>query len=192
MGRNADNRSHVLVIGGTGMLLKTSAWLAKQADTLSVVASTASSLSKLKNLNKKINLIEANYNSEDVFLLKINEAIKSFGPITCVISWVHSTAPNTPFKLAAKLLEHCAKLELYDILGSSHADPSDSKKLKDRQLKFNDLGLVRYNRIILGFVLEKNSSRWLTNDEISSGVIAAIQNNVSTTVGTTEPWGIRP
>jgi hypothetical protein len=45
----------------------------------------------------------------------------------------------------------------------------------------------------LGFKIEDNSSRWLTNDEISSGVIEAITNDEEEKiVGIVSPWDKRP
>ncbi|WP_244527775.1 hypothetical protein [Virgibacillus chiguensis] len=50
-----------------------------------------------------------------------------------------------------------------------------------------------YYQIRLGFVIEEDQSRWLTNKEISDGVIKAIKNkNRITTIGQLEPWEKRP
>ncbi|WP_400242173.1 hypothetical protein AB3U99_14995 [Niallia sp. JL1B1071] len=45
-----------------------------------------------------------------------------------------------------------------------------------------------YHQIQLGFILEKNYSRWLTHKEISAGVIEAIKHNCKRKiVGVIEP-----
>ena len=50
-----------------------------------------------------------------------------------------------------------------------------------------------YRQIILGFVLEGNTSRWHTNKEIAAGVNRAIQADEERfVVGTLEPWEMRP
>jgi hypothetical protein len=47
--------------------------------------------------------------------------------------------------------------------------------------------------VVLGFVVENGKSRWLGGDEISSGVLAAIQSGEPLkVVGTLEPWGAKP
>lgn len=52
---------------------------------------------------------------------------------------------------------------------------------------------IRYREIILGFVLEGDRSRWLTDAEISAGVLAAVDaDQPRYIVGTVRPWHLRP
>ena len=52
---------------------------------------------------------------------------------------------------------------------------------------------LHYRRVILGFVVEGGKSRWLTHEEISGGVIEAVQKDAERyIVGTVEPWSMRP
>jgi len=52
---------------------------------------------------------------------------------------------------------------------------------------------MRYRTILLGFVVEGKTSRWLTNNEICDGVIEAIENDArDSIIGTVEPWNKRP
>lgn len=52
---------------------------------------------------------------------------------------------------------------------------------------------IRYHQVILGFVRQGNRSRWLTDAEISAGVIAALQSDQrDSIVGIVEPWPLRP
>ncbi|GKV55832.1 hypothetical protein NCCP2222_17790 [Sporosarcina sp. NCCP-2222] len=47
--------------------------------------------------------------------------------------------------------------------------------------------------VYLGFIQEETSSRWLTNEEISDGVIAQIESGgVGRIVGQLHPYGNRP
>jgi hypothetical protein len=46
---------------------------------------------------------------------------------------------------------------------------------------------------VLGFVVDNSQSRWLTNDEISTGVGRAMNSEDPVTiVGTVTPWSARP
>ncbi|MDQ0861348.1 short-chain dehydrogenase [Bacillus sp. V2I10] len=46
-----------------------------------------------------------------------------------------------------------------------------------------------YRSILLGFVLEADHSRWLTNKEIGEGVIKSIEEDIKDMViGILEPW----
>ncbi|MBK7159886.1 MAG: hypothetical protein IPH77_15465 [Ignavibacteria bacterium] len=52
---------------------------------------------------------------------------------------------------------------------------------------------INYKKILLGFVIEDEKSRWLTNTEISNGVIDALKKDEDTfIVGKVEPWEKRP
>jgi hypothetical protein len=54
---------------------------------------------------------------------------------------------------------------------------------------------VRYNEVILGFIVEgeRSRSRWLANSEISGGVLRAIESDAARSiVGTVDPWEMRP
>ena len=47
--------------------------------------------------------------------------------------------------------------------------------------------------LALGFQLEGERSRWLTHEEISSGIIEALERQASRSiVGVVEPWEMRP
>ncbi len=52
---------------------------------------------------------------------------------------------------------------------------------------------IDYQAVLLGFVVEQGRSRWLANDEISSGVFAALESGSAfSIVGTVEPWSAHP
>ncbi|WP_211316774.1 hypothetical protein [Oceanobacillus arenosus] len=65
--------------------------------------------------------------------------------------------------------------------------------LKEGRQKFHVPGNCQYHQVQLGFIIEKDHSRWLTNEEISNGVIEAINQKEDVhTVGIIEPREIRP
>lgn len=50
-----------------------------------------------------------------------------------------------------------------------------------------------YREVMLGFVPLGTGSRWLTNEEISDGVIDAVgTDGERSIVGVVEPWELRP
>ena len=52
---------------------------------------------------------------------------------------------------------------------------------------------IDYQAVVLGFVVEDGKSRWLTNAEISDGILAAIASGAPfTIVGTVELWSAKP
>ncbi len=121
----------------------------------------------------------------------MQSAVKKFGNIDLVVSWIHSSAPLAPNTIADKLSSYDHSFRFFDIPGSAYADPS--KDNSERKSKLIENKNLQYRKIILGFKIEDNISRWLTNYEISSGVIDAIREDIKETViGTVSPWEMRP
>ncbi|WP_078382242.1 short-chain dehydrogenase [Sutcliffiella halmapala] len=177
---------HALVIGGTGMLKNTTLWLTEQGYHVSVIARNSNKMKRLMmecNTPNFITPILLDYkNSEE---LK-EQLMKLQGKIDLVVAWIHSDAPDALGIVTSTLASDQEKWELYHVLGSS-ANISDIKK--NVQVPEN----CSYHQVQLGFILQGESSRWLTNEEISSGVIAAIESGRAVSVvGVLEPWEKRP
>lgn len=120
-------------------------------------------------------------------------AIQKFGPVDLVVSWIHSTAPNAAFEIARLVTREAARVAFYDVLGSATLDPANAKLFTEKVKKFAALSNLNYRAVVLGFVIENEKSRWLTRNEISTGVLAAIASDAELfMVGTTEPWSSRP
>ena len=187
--------THALIIGGTGMLKDVTLYLLNQFDKVSVIARSSDKFKKLQqdagNLSKNINKLQldyCNYNDLTPLLIK---SIKDFGEINLVVSWVHSTAPLAPVLTAKIINNSSSECDFYEVLGSAFANPEN--QYEERKEKFSDFEKIVYHKIILGFILESDSSRWLKNEEISKGVIDAIENEKENhIIGTIEPWSSRP
>ena len=77
------------------------------------------------------------------------------------------------------------------VLGSAADDPS--RPDPERRARFEAIEGVSYQEVILGFMREGAASRWLTDDEIASGVLAAIDRPMPRQIiGVTRPWTARP
>jgi hypothetical protein len=185
---------HALVVGGTGMLKEVCLYFAKHAFTVSVIARNQSGLNKLiesKGEQGFINPVKVDYMNYEQLKEKIISAIDNYGSIETCICWIHSTAPEAPYVIAGILNEQNVKCKFFHILGSEHANPFT--KNSDIQFTFERFVNIIYRKIILGFVIENDSSRWLSNSEISNGVIDAVTNEKdSFVIGTVEPWEKRP
>jgi len=75
------------------------------------------------------------------------------------------------------------------VLGSASRDPATlGSEAPRRQHR------VRYQRVLLGFVVEQGRSRWLTDAEISAGALAAVDDPDADpyVVGQVEPWSAHP
>lgn len=180
---------HALVVGGTGMLTGVSLWLLEQGCHVSVIARNAERMKSLiekANLKGNITPILVDYTKNDELQQKIQETIKQNGDIDMVVAWVHSTAPNALGMIAEEVSKSGELWSLYHVSGSS----TDLNQIKSTVTMPED---CLYCQIRLGFVIEDNRSRWLTNKEISDGVIASIKKrNKIRTIGQIEPWEKRP
>jgi hypothetical protein len=178
---------HALVVGGSGMLAKTSLWLAANGYLTSVLGRDEKKLNKLVKSNSNISPISVDYNKEDIFREEIKRSITNNGPYELVIAWIHRNEEEI-IRIISSEIENASTNEwqLFHVLGSS-GDLDQICKTIDISEK------CLYHQVQLGFVVTGNRSRWLTHDEISNGVIASIQNKLKRfVVGTLEPWEKRP
>lgn len=185
--------SHCLIIGGTGMLREVSRQLAYDYNTVSVIARNPHMLYSLRretmHLKGNLDPIQIDYMDYEKLREEVELSRERYGNISLVVSWIHSTAPKASSIIANTINLQKEGFRFFDILGSSSADPSKEIRLPE----FSNLDHIQYRQIILGFITDGNNSRWLTDEEISSGVLKAIEEDIERSViGVTEPWDRRP
>ena len=177
-------RPHSLVIGGTGMLRPVSVYLARQGHTVSVIARNRDRLFELiKETNREpgvINTIPLDYADTDLLTMKLEEAIAILGPITTAVSWIHSTAPEASMTIADIINRQVDICRFFDLVGSANQDPENLDN--GREDLFRAYERIRYRRIILGHIVEDGGKRWLTNREISDGIISALESDTAETI----------
>lgn len=186
--------SHVLVTGGTGMLKDVSLYFASHGMTVSVIGRDHGKFEELimsKGSSGFINPVRVDYSDYEQLRLKLDNAVNIYGPVETAVCRLYSTAPEAPHIIAEILNESNIPVKYFHLLGSSYADPSVISE--DFGQLFYRFKNVIYKKIILGFVIEDYKSRWLTDTEISNGVIDALKKDEDTfIVGKVEPWERRP
>ena len=96
-----------------------------------------------------------------------------------MVAWIHSDAPG-----ALVILRRCVMGDVLRVLGSAAADPGFPVRVP---------AAGEPREVILGFVREGTHSRWLTDPEISAGVLQALRSGEPrSVVGTVAPWSERP
>jgi len=106
-----------------------------------------------------------------------------------IVAWIHGAMPEPRRALAQRVRPGGRFVQ---VLGSAHGDPSHPDRLERAKAAVAGLSIA-YQAVVLGFVRDGAASRWLTDDEISSGVLDAIASGAPLTiVGTVEPWSARP
>lgn len=180
---------HALVVGGTGMLSGVSLWLVRQGYHVSVIGRSKTRLARLTEQaaprSGGITPLSVDYRDEQSLKNEVEKTIQTNGPIELVVSWIHSTAPQAPTIIDDVVSRHShGEWRLFHVRSSTSYISRTPAKTSDT---------CRYRQVFLGFVLTEGGSRWLTDDEIASGVISAIeQDRTETIVGTLEPWDRRP
>ncbi|MGA9332669.1 MAG: hypothetical protein WBV39_00130 [Rudaea sp.] len=185
--------SHMVIIGGTGMLAAVSRALADRCKVLTSVARTEESLRKLDkaiaNANCEHCLLALDWSDPDGFVDALAEHVHRIGPPALVLAWLHDDELGPG--LAKSLAPTDIPCDFFQVRGSASANPAQraASFLLDRDIP----GTINYHQIILGFHLCGDGSRWLHDSEISAGVLRAIDNPRSVTiVGSVAPWSSRP
>ncbi|MBP9192893.1 MAG: short-chain dehydrogenase [Ignavibacteria bacterium] len=185
---------HALIVGGTGMLAGVSDYFTQHGYTVSVIARDPAGLNKLiesKSEHGFINPIKVDYSDYYSLEERLRSAIDNYGEIDTAVCWIHSTAPEAPYIIADVLNNQSIKCKYFHVLGCEENDPD--KKTPDIKFSFERFVRLIYKKIILGFVIEDESSRWLTNTEISNGVSDAVLFDKDIfVVGKTEPYVNHP
>ena len=175
------------------MLRGASLHLASQSNTVSVIARSQNRLKTLveeaDSLEGMIHSIQVDYREGEQLRAKLKKVVDLFGPISLVVSWIHSTAPEAPSIVADIVGRGSSSLRFFDIWGFLTEDHWHV----EREKRFQEMEKILYRKITLGFIIENGVSRWLTNEEISTGVIQAIEKDkASFVIGRVEPMSAHP
>ena len=186
--------SHVVVIGGSGMLAGLVLQLARDGDVVSVVARCREKLDQLMDKSAQrgdtIWPLSVDYHRSKTLSDQLGDALTRHGPCTQMISWIHDTNGQVAHTLANVLHQQRTECRYFEVLGSAAADPSRPTNGIE---PFAEKGWIHYRAVILGFVCGLEGGRWLTHAEISQGVYMAVQQDQKRyVVGTVQPWSSRP
>ena len=163
--------------------------IAEGGSTVSVFARNAEDFCRGKS---DYRAYDTDWTDEDVFLSSVTEALAI--PADLALAWCHTKWDGIPLKVAqAMSAVSTSEFELYLVLGSAFSNPEKSTLKKELRTRFEQIKNCKLRVIYLGFQIEKTGSRWLTNEEISAGVLAAMQRQLrETTIGVAQPWSAKP
>ena len=182
---------HFLVIGGTGMLSGATRYLLSRGNKITLVSRHSHRFSQFSSFASQLNPVMQDYQREGKLLAAIHESQSNFGPIDRALLWIHETAPILPTAIVKELEHQKNNCDVLHVISSPEADPMRRSEAWFERMASHPL--VHYRQVILGFVLSERGSRWLTNQEISNGVIQALDSkSKKAVVGTVNPWRLRP
>lgn len=180
---------HALVIGGTGMLKNVCHYLLEFNYTVSAVGRNPGHHQRLRLAStnpENYHAILVDYHDDAKLKSELNIAFQRYGTPSIVVSWIHSSAPQALPLIIDEIQRRNSSFpwRLFHIQGSAGIFEKENTPVPEN---------CRYRRVFLGFVFNGKQSRWLTHNEIASGVIQAIERDqAETIVGTLEPWDKRP
>jgi molybdopterin-guanine dinucleotide biosynthesis protein A len=144
-----ERPGHALVVGGTGMLAPAARALTKRGHVVTCIARRG------RDLGSGLVLERADYREGVQLREALARATQSRGPIELGVCWIHTDAPDAP-RIVADALAPGARL--VQVFGT-------------RVWPLADVPLhVAYRQVLLGSA----GGRWLTHEEISEGVLDAV------------------
>lgn len=165
-----DRYPHALVVGGTGMLRGAALHLARTS-VVSVIARDTGNLESLvRDSGGWVRAISVDYRDTGALVAALRNSIERDSTIDLAVCWIHSDAPDALRAIVDTIGREAMPPKLFHVLGSGMTPA-------------RELSGVAHRTVMLGRIVEPGGGwRWLTNDEISRGVIDAIETNRETSV----------
>lgn len=178
---------NVMVFGGTGMLSAATQWIIQRARHTTVTGRNEHRLRQLKegDPGERASFHQLDYRDTAALKSLLSSTVSRHGSVDLVLSWIHSTAPEALPTIASEVSEASPQWRLIHIKGSANDDAA----IRARPETPSN---CQYREVLLGYRRTDRGSRWLTDEEISAGVVTAIQQNADTTIGQLDPWSERP
>ncbi len=149
----------VLILGGSGMLAKASRYIATDAGILTLGSRNPGALAA------ELGAVPLVMDWTDPAMTRA--ALKTIAPVDLLVSWLHDGGIWLAELAEAKVKPQGRSIRIH---GASSRKP-EVKAARDP----NPRSDVQRQTVILGWVNEGETRRWLTNDEISDAVIEAVQ-----------------
>lgn len=175
-----------LVIGGTGMLAGTTAALAAAGEDVWLISRQASRVAPLRAAAGaaagRLHFAAADYTDVRAFATALRQATETKPPCQ-VLAWMVDGPWWDVLFTTMRAIHGGQPWDLFRVRGSAATHEPLPPMPPD----------VSFHVIILGFFVERGSSRWLSHAEIADGVLAALtQPAPRTVVGVVAPWSLRP
>ena len=133
---------------------------------VTVVGRNQDKLARASVDDARLHPLSVDYDDIRAFASALDGAVAARGPFTLAVCWIRSWAPHSLLAAADAV---AARGRLFHVLGS-HASDASAAAIEALAVRPN----LHYRQVQLGAVGDGSSRRWLTNDEISDGVYAAV------------------
>lgn len=171
----------MLVIGGTGMLRPAVDNLLVAGSRVIAVARRPFREAPADGASGEYVPVVADWSDPATLAQRVADAL-SAPTVSKVIAWIHSPYQQGVTQALSPLLS--ADSIVVRLWGSAGADPRDTLRKEGPILSHVDVRTV-----ILGYQRDGQAKRWLTDEEISDGALAALSDPQSPqVVGVLDPW----
>jgi molybdopterin-guanine dinucleotide biosynthesis protein A len=152
-----ERPGHALVVGGTGMLAPVARALTKRGHVVTCIARRGG------DLGSGVVVEQIDYRNGVQLCGALARATQSRGPMELAVCWIHTDAPDAPRTVADALASGARLVQVF----GTRVWPLAAVPLH-----------VAYRQVLLGSV----DGRWLNHEEISSGVLNAVDTDRPVTV----------
>ncbi len=174
--------ANVLVVGGTGMLDEVSRFLASSNNHVCVIPRTDLELQKLfenaRDFGGRIIPVKIDFRDLVTLKAQLEKVIRENGPFTLALSWIQA-AEDVIHRIIAELINTISPVCRYFHIRQGGPENGNSVVSSET---FRDFDKILYREISLGYKMEGNRQRWLTNSEICDGIVDAIREDRSQSV----------
>jgi hypothetical protein len=179
-----------LLIGTTGMLKAAAAHAVARSRKAVLVSRHAEEfLLGSDTLDRKLVRLAQSYEDEGAFL----DAVALHAPYDLALTWIRPAADILRAALDGMIAPGG---RLIEVMGSRSILLAANGEASIAERRSQALALqpgLTYAQVILGFVIEGGTSRWLRHDEISAAAIAQMEAPQPRRIaGVLEPWEMRP
>lgn len=182
--------TRALLIGTTGMLTAAARHAVEQSASAALVSRNADTFTfGNAALDAKLTRLPLSYEDAPSFL----DALEPYAPFDLALTWIR---PRAELLRAAIDAFIAPKGLLVEVMGSRSILTGPEGQASIAALRADALAHqpdIIYAQVILGFMREKDTSRWLTHEEISAAAIAQLDDPMPRRIaGILEPWDQRP
>ncbi len=173
------------------MLSAATMHLCRCSHRTTIIGRSESRLSRFRSLGEGVEAKQVDYTDIARLEEELNSIRARAGAPDLAVCWVHSTAPQAIDRIAEITGSNEKPGRFFHVQGSAIEEPG--RRPSPSETRLRALPNVIYRQVILGFAGDHGNSRWLSHEEISVGLIEAVQlDSVKFIVGRVRPWSDRP
>lgn len=187
--RDADDGRavpHALAIGASGMLAGAVREIAGRGYVVTLVARDTDRIARVAAGAGPgaVHPVSVDYRHGDVLLDRLRGAARERGAFRLAVAWIHATAPDAHDLVAGEIGSSPPTCRYLEVVGSAGGDLRNLAR--ERAARLAALPHLDHTRVVLGY--GGDGERWLTDREISRGVIDALDaGGAEHVVGTLDP-----